>query len=252
MLGSNGAKCGAPRFAPLCPNSLFSEPTEAERSRHPVRLNVVTNGRLFVARVHPPRSLRDLGFCFRCACMLPHVLCPRGYQHFSPKCVGIFQALVDPEKKCAIPQKDQPEFDISGASEPRRPQSTLNCHPKYSPLNPVWGLARRSVHCQIRQASAGLPLFVWVAPSGLLQSLFRCLDGLADLLGLFKRWSRSRANYPRESLQSAIIPALIAYSRRSDVDLIRIRWPFNTLPLAHWRYATERLYDIDTVRANIK
>src|SRR6516165_1140800 len=37
---------------------------------------------------------------------------------------------------------------------------------------------------------------------------------------------------------------------RSEVDLIRIRWPFNTLVLAHWRYARKWFYDIDTMRAN--
>ena len=41
------------------------------------------------------------------------------------------------------------------------------------------------------------------------------------------------------------------HPRESDVDLMRIRWPFNTLLLAHWRYAREWFYDIDTMRATI-
>jgi hypothetical protein len=85
----------------------FAELTEAKRSRHPVRLNVVTDERLVWASVQAPRSHRNLGFRFRRARMLSQVLCPGGDEHFGPECPGIFQILLDAVKKSAIPQKDQ-------------------------------------------------------------------------------------------------------------------------------------------------
>src|SRR5260221_1183212 len=88
----------------------FPELTEAKRSRQPVRLKVMTHNRLFVARVHRPHSFSKFGFCFRHACMLSQVLCPRAHQHFCPEGSRMFEVLVDAEKKSAVAQKDQPKL----------------------------------------------------------------------------------------------------------------------------------------------
>jgi hypothetical protein len=55
-----------------------------------------------VPNVHPPHSLQNLTFGFRCACVLQQMLCPRAYALFDPEHRGIFQALVDIVKKSAI------------------------------------------------------------------------------------------------------------------------------------------------------
>jgi hypothetical protein len=67
----------------------------------------VTHNRLFVACVHRQHSLDKLGFGFRDACKLPEMLRPRAYEHFCPESAGMFEVLVDAEKKSAVAQKDQ-------------------------------------------------------------------------------------------------------------------------------------------------
>jgi hypothetical protein len=70
----------------------------------------MTHNRLFVACVHRPRSLDKVGFDFRHAGMLSQVLRPRAYEHFCPESAGMFEVLVDAEKKSAVAQKDQPKL----------------------------------------------------------------------------------------------------------------------------------------------
>jgi hypothetical protein len=63
-----------------------------------------------VPNVHPRRSLQNLTFGFRCACVRPQVLCPRAYALFDPKGAGIFQAPINVVKNSAIPQHNQPNL----------------------------------------------------------------------------------------------------------------------------------------------
>src|SRR5260370_27163064 len=88
----------------------FPELTEAKRSRQAVRLKVMTHNRLFLTPVHRPHSFSKFGFCFRHACMLSHVLCPRGHQHFCPEGSWSFEVLLDAVKKSAVAQKAQPNL----------------------------------------------------------------------------------------------------------------------------------------------
>jgi hypothetical protein len=59
------------------------------------------------AGVQVPGSLGDCCFCFRRAGVLTDVFSPRRDQHFRSKRSGIFQVLVHPVQKSAVPQKDQ-------------------------------------------------------------------------------------------------------------------------------------------------
>jgi hypothetical protein len=70
----------------------------------------VTHNRLFVACVHRPHPLDNLGFGFRHALKLSQMLRPRAYEHFCPESAGMFEVLVDAEKKSPVAQKDQPEL----------------------------------------------------------------------------------------------------------------------------------------------
>ena len=70
----------------------------------------MTHNRLLVACVHRPHALDKLGFGFRHACILSQMLCPRAYEHFCPESTGMFEVLVDAEKKSAVAQKDQPKL----------------------------------------------------------------------------------------------------------------------------------------------
>ena len=67
----------------------------------------MTHNHIFVARVHRPHSLDKLGFGFRHACKLPHMLRPRAYEHFCSESAGMFEVLVDAGNKSAVAQKDQ-------------------------------------------------------------------------------------------------------------------------------------------------
>src|ERR1700751_31161 len=86
---------------------LFLELTEAKWSPKPLGRKVVTHNRLFIPCVHRPHSLDKLGFGFRHACKLPQMLRPRAYEHFCSESAGMFEVLVEAEKKSAVPQKDQ-------------------------------------------------------------------------------------------------------------------------------------------------
>ena len=70
----------------------------------------MTHNGFFVACVHRPRPLDKLGFGFRHACKLSQMLRPRAYEHFCPESAGMFEVLVDAEKKSAVAQKDQPKL----------------------------------------------------------------------------------------------------------------------------------------------